>query len=156
MRLSKHFSLHEFLISQTALRLGIDMTPDDYVLENLTELCNEYLEPIRKALGDPVIFISSGFRPLELNTAIRGSATSDHLVGRAADMIVRGIKPLKVCRVIRDLNLGYNQNIHEFGSWSHFSFANTKSARNQDLTAYRDGKKTLYVTGLHEIKDLVS
>ena len=75
MRLSQHFSLHEFLRSQTASRLGIDMLPDEYILNNLTMLSTDYLEPLRDALGGPVIHISSGFRPLRLNTLIGGSST---------------------------------------------------------------------------------
>ena len=131
------------------------MTPGDYVLENLTVLCNDYLEPIRKALGGVSIYISSGFRPLALNTAIGGSLTSAHMVGRAGDLIVAGMKPLQVARVIRDLDLDYDQIIHEFGDWVHFGYSDVSTSRRQDLTAYRKGGKVCYFLGLCPIKDLV-
>lgn len=154
MKLSKHFSLSEFLRSQTASRLGIDMTPGKYELDNLATLCINYLEPLREELGNPIIHISSGFRPLKLNNRIGGSATSAHLIGCAADIVVTGIKPLKVARVLKDSGILYDQNIHEFGAWVHIGFSVDSKPRLQDLTAYRKDGKVLYIFGLHKIKDL--
>ena len=47
MMLSKHFSLSELTKSDTAIRKGIDNTPNDQEIENLILLCNEILEPVR-------------------------------------------------------------------------------------------------------------
>ncbi len=152
MKLSKNFSLEEFLISQTAERQGIDMTPDEGVIANLQELVNSCLQPLRNALGS-VMYISSGYRPLVLNTLIGGSKTSAHLHGRAADFRAAGYSPLYVCRRIRDLGLPYDQNIHEFGRWTHLGIA--RQPRKEDLTAYRGDGHTRYSFGLVEIAELI-
>jgi len=152
LRLSQHFKLWEFLVSETAIRNDVDMTPPDEVLENLTRLCRDYLEPLRKELDSPIV-ITSGFRPMVLNTLIGGSITSSHIDGEAVDFHSLSYKPLEVCRVIRDTIEVYDQNIHEFGKWTHLGIGPRK--RKQDLTAYRKEGKTKYSLGLTKIKDLV-
>jgi len=152
MKLSKNFTLEEFLISQTAERHAIDMTPSDEVIGNLTTVVETILQPLRDLVGSPLV-ISSGFRPLELNTRIGGSKTSAHVTGRAADFRVIGMEPFPVCEVLRDEGILYDQNIHEFGKWTHVGIANNN--RDEDLTAYKgsDGK-TKYVLGIQRIEDL--
>lgn len=153
MRLSNNFSLDEFLLSQTAERQGIDMTPSDEVIGNLKTLCETVLQPLRDLVGSPLI-ISSGFRPIELNTRIGGSKTSAHVTGRAADFRVIGMTPFAVCETLRDEGIFYDQNIHEFGRWTHVGIA--KNNRDEDLTAYRgsDGR-VKYVIGIQRIEDLL-
>lgn len=156
MKLSQNFYLREFLRSQTAARYGIDMTPSDEVISNLTALCSEILEPLRKAIGGLPIVISSGFRPEELNTRIGGSKTSAHMRGRASDIIVIGMKPRAVCLRVRDLKLPYDQNIHEFAEWSHLGISQLVTGnRYQDLTAYRKDGKVHYAIGIRRVEDLV-
>lgn len=151
MRLSQHFKLWEFQVSETAARNDVDMTPSDEVLDNLTILCNDYLELLRKELDSPIV-ITSGFRPMVLNTLIGGSITSSHIDGEAVDFHSLTYKPIEVCRVIRDMDLDYDQNIHEFGKWTHLGIGPRR--RKQDLTAYRNKGKTKYTLGLIKMKDL--
>ena len=152
--ISPHFRLSEFLRSQTAARHGIDMTPPENVVINLTALCHEILEPLRKDVDSPII-ISSGFRPKELNTKIGGSKTSAHMHGRAGDIIVVGMSPRSVCLRVRDMKLSYDQNIHEHGEWSHLGIAQLITGnRFQDLTAFRKDGKVHYAVGIQRIKDL--
>lgn len=93
MQLSKHFTLSEFLQSETADKLGIDnaldIECDMYIVGNLENLCKWTLEPIRHKVGCPVI-ISSGYRCSRLNEAVGGSLTSDHQYGLAADIYFDG------------------------------------------------------------------
>ena len=152
MKLSQHFSLYEFTRSQTATRYCIDMTPSPEIISNLQILCNDILEPLRKDL-DTIIIISSGYRCLALNVKIGGSKRSSHITGDASDIIVVGMKPIAVCKIIRDLGLDYDQNIHEFGEWTHWGIG--ERLRNQDLTAYRKDGKVLYSFGIHPLKDLI-
>lgn len=151
MKLSQHFYLREFTRSQTATRLDIDNTPSQLIIDNLIVLCNDYLEPLRKVL-DSSIMISSGYRCVTLNNAIGGSITSSHVNGEAVDMIVVGIKPIAVSRAIRDLDLNYDQNIYEFGEWSHWGIGPKR--RKDDLTAYRKNGRVVYASGIHSIKGL--
>ena len=152
--ISPHFRLNEFLVSQTAVRHDIDMTPSDEIIANITALCEEVLEPFRKDIDSPII-ISSGFRPEVLNTMIGGSKTSAHRFGRAADFIVIGMSPRSVCLHIRDMKLPYDQNIHEFGKWTHVGISQLQTGnRFQDLTAFRKDGKVHYAVGIQRIEDL--
>lgn len=151
MRLSKNFTLEEFLVSQTAVRHGIDMTPPPDVLENLQRLVTDCLQPLRDEVGAG-IFISSGFRPLELNTRIGGSKTSAHMRGDAADLKVTRQLPFETSELILAMELPFDQVIHEFGVWVHWGMADI--LRSEQLTAYKKDGKTKYVTGIIRIEDL--
>lgn len=151
MQLSKNFTLDEFLVSQTAARHGIDMTPSPAVIANIRELVETCLQPLRDDVQAP-IFISSGYRPMDLNTIIGGSMTSAHIDGRAADFIVTGMTPLDVCHRIEKLGLPYDQCIHEFGRWVHLGIA--AQPRGELLTAYRTDR-VRYQFGLHRMEELV-
>ena len=151
MRLSKNFTLEEFLLSQTATRLGLDMTPGPEIIENLQRLVTGCLQPLRDEVNAG-IFISSGFRPLELNTAIGGSKTSAHVRGDAADLKVSGQTPYDTCELIIAMQLPFDQVIHEFGRWVHLGVGDT--LRGEALTAYKRDGKTRYVNGILRIEDL--
>ena len=90
--LSPHFKLNEFIKSRTARENSIDNTPPPEAVENLRALCVHTLEPLREALGLPII-ITSGYRCKVLNERItHHSATSQHMQGEAADFVVQGAK----------------------------------------------------------------
>lgn len=149
MLLSKHFELAEFVVSETAARQGIDNQPSDQVIANLSGLCEKILEPLRVHLARPVI-ITSGYRSVELNQAIGGSNTSQHMTGKAADIIVPEITPFDLCTLIESMNLPYGQLINEFGRWTHISLK-TSGKTQQTLTAYRDNHQTIYEAGLIDV-----
>ena len=91
IRLSEHFMLSEFTRSSTAERLGIcneldaSNPLDQDVINNLRNLCEQVLEPLRVHAGQPIM-IASGYRSPALNKAVRGSPHSQHLTGEAADI----------------------------------------------------------------------
>lgn len=151
MRLSRNFSLEEFLVSQTATRHGIDMTPSDEVIGNLQRLVTSCLQPLRDDVGAG-IFISSGYRPLELNTRIGGSKTSAHVRGDAADIKVIRQAPFDTCELIITMGLPFDQVINEFGAWVHLGVADI--LRGEQLTAYKKDGKTRYVTGIIRMETL--
>jgi len=124
------------------------MDPPIEVIDNLRRLCVDILQPLREHVGVPIT-ISSGFRPLELNTLIGGSTTSAHMDGRAADIIIEGIKPLAVAQTIEHLGLHYDQVIHEFKQWVHVGISPEEiDIRLERLTATKQNGQTLYVIGL--------
>ena len=55
------------------------------ILANIQNLCEVVLEPLRKQVNEPVI-ISSGYRCPQLNRAVGGSPTSQHMTGEACDI----------------------------------------------------------------------
>lgn len=81
----RHFELSEFLESDVAKSRRIDNTPSFEAVDHLEELTEKFLEPLRTALGLPIV-IGSGFRCPKLNSAVGGSSTSAHPLGYAADI----------------------------------------------------------------------
>ena len=81
IKLSKNLSLGECLRSETAKRLGIKNEPhDDWVVENLRAIAEDVFQPLRDGLGVP-LYVSSGYRSPDLNTAIGGAKRSQHMEG---------------------------------------------------------------------------
>ncbi len=90
-----HFAALEFTESATARKYGIENRPTPEAVANLKRLCLHTLEPLREALGLPVI-ITSGFRCKALNDIIaHHSHRSQHLKGQAADFYVGWSAPLR-------------------------------------------------------------
>ena len=124
MKLTEHFTLSEFVRSETADRNHIDNTPTPEVIENLRALCRNVLEPARLTFGSP-IYITSGYRCEALNKAVCGKPTSQHLRGEAADLQVRGMENLrKLYRMIKDHGV-FDQLLYESNGatkWIHVSY----------------------------------
>ena len=86
--LSPHFTLAEMCESQTAQKHGIANIPSPEAVANLRRLCEGTLEPLREAIGLPII-ITSGFRTKALNDKLAHAASrSQHMEGCAADFYV--------------------------------------------------------------------
>ena len=145
MRLSKHFTLDEFIKSATATRFGIDNTPDEKVLNCIQALVDNVLEPLRVHYGRPII-ITSGYRCPKLNKAVGGSSTSQHAIGQAVD--IRSVSDSRednkeLFDMILEMKLPFDQLINEFGyDWVHVSFGPRN--RRQVLKAEKSGGKTVY------------
>lgn len=155
MQLSPSFHLHEFVRSQEASRRMIDNTPRPEHVANLTMLCHMVLQPVRDYYGLPVS-ISSGYRSPALNRAIKGSPTSQHMTGEAADFEIAGISNIAVCRWIAE-TLRFDQLILEFytpgdpnSGWVHVSY--NPRERGKVSTARRVRRwgtlRTEYVPGI--------
>jgi uncharacterized protein YcbK (DUF882 family) len=71
------------------------------VWENIKTLAKQ-LEVLRSALNKP-ISITSGFRSVSHNKRIGGVADSQHVLGKASDLQVDGLKPKKVYETIEKL-----------------------------------------------------
>jgi uncharacterized protein YcbK (DUF882 family) len=112
MKLSPNFTLEEMTVSDYAARHGLDNTPQNEHLKNLKRLA-VFLESLRALLGKP-ISINSAYRSPEVNTAIRGSKTSQHCHGTAADIRVSGMVPDQVVKRIIASTLPFDQVIREF------------------------------------------
>ena len=109
----KYFTIAELCKSDTADRLGIDNRCKKEHVVNMTALVDNVLDPLREAYGKP-IRVNSGFRCPALNKAVKGSATSDHMTGRAAD--ITGGSPKENKRL-------FDQVIDEkHFSWVHVSY----------------------------------
>ena len=138
--MTPHFSLDELTFSSTAIRLEIDNTPAEAELKNLQRLA-EGLEQIRTKLDSNAINISSGYRCLKLNRALRSGDTSYHLRGLAADFTCPKFGGVdEVMRAIADSSIEFDQLIYEFNSWIHIGFAEAGAKpRRQMFTIDKKG-----------------
>jgi len=149
-KISKHISFKEGIKSNTATRLGINNTPDDYQVSNMVNIAINLFEPLREFVGGP-IKINSFFRCEDLNRAIGGSSRSQHCEGRAIDLDdTFGHKTnAEMFHYIKN-NLDFDQLIWEFGDdnnpdWVHVSFISFDENRKRSLKAERiNGKTTTY------------
>jgi hypothetical protein len=120
MNLSNSFSLESLTFSETAVRRGLDNTPNPEQVVNLTELAI-CLDRVQLLLGFP-LSIHSAFRSPKVNAAVGGSPTSAHMDGYAADFICPSFgSPLEVCQALAGSEIPFDQIIHEYESWCHFS-----------------------------------
>lgn len=132
MKLSKNFTLNELTHSSTAKANKVDNTPDRWELDNLKKLCNEVLQPIRDKWGDS-IFVTSGYRNPIVNRLVKGSTSSQHLKGQAADITVGSKSRNKklfdmIVQMIEDKEITVGQIIDEKDySWIHISLPYSKT-----------------------------
>jgi hypothetical protein len=153
MRISTHLDLVEVTRSETAKRNNISNQPTAEHLANFKKLAENIFEPIRKHFGVP-IHISSGYRSVALNKFIKGSTTSQHLLGQALDIDMDGSSSDVTNKMVFDFikdNLKFDQLIFEFGTkdkpdWVHVSFECNGKQRKQILRAIKKGSKTTYQT----------
>ena len=106
INLSPHFTLGEFCKTRT----GIENVPNEAQVENLKRLCR-WLEQLRRRWnnlygdGDDPIVINSGFRSPEVNKAVGGVSTSNHLTGCAVDIRCIGMEQaLRYASILLDLS----------------------------------------------------
>ncbi|HET8934080.1 MAG TPA: D-Ala-D-Ala carboxypeptidase family metallohydrolase [Polyangiales bacterium] len=147
-QLSKHFTLQEFLHSQTAARVGIVQRLPDALWPNLQRLVDTILEPIRETLNTP-IHVSSGYRDRVVNSLVGGAANSAHMDARAADITTSAWTAPELARLIQQMNLpGMHKCILEFGSWVHVSIAeDNETPLRQYMHAKRVHGRTIYEVG---------
>lgn len=149
MKLSKNFSLSEFVKSGYAEKYGIDNTPTQDALENIKKLVATVLQPLRDEFGEPII-VSSGYRCERVNNGIGGAKNSDHKYGAAVDIKAKsGLRPDNkrlwdcVMKMYREGRLKCRQIIWEYGrttvgpDWLHLSI-------NNGYNSYKDNQ-ILYI-----------
>lgn len=144
MNLTAHFTWDEAQFSSTALRLGIKNEIPATLSDNVFRAANG-MEEVRALLGNPV-HVDSWYRCPELNHAVGGSSSSDHLQGYAIDFTCPKFgTPLEICKAIEASNICFDQLIQE-GNWVHISF--DPKARRSTLTAHFAGGKATYTKGI--------
>lgn len=154
MYLTEHFNIYEMCKSETALRRGLDNRPPPFVIENLTLLCINVLEPVRNHFNAPVK-VTSGYRSPDVNVAVGGSRNSDHTRGMAADIEIPGLPNYDLALFIAE-NLQFTQLILEFytpgvpdSGWVHVSY-DPRNLKCESLSAIRMAGKTIYEQGLRQ------
>jgi uncharacterized protein YcbK (DUF882 family) len=135
--MAKHFTMAELTRSDTAIAKGLDNSPGVDATKALRLLIERALDPVREMWGAPLI-VNSGFRCPELNKAVGGAASSQHMRGEAADITtgtVAGNKLLfdKMVAAQKRGEISFDQLIDESSySWLHVSYR-AAGNRNQIL-----------------------
>ena len=142
MKLSEHFSLAELCKT----RVNIDNVPNEAQVENLRRVCR-WLERLRRRWndkygdGDDPIIINSGFRSPEVNKAVGGVPTSNHLTGCAVDIRCIGMEQaLRYAAILLDIS---DLNREDFDEllieqkrsviWIHFAVRPSENRRRSNF-----------------------
>lgn len=124
--MGKYFSIAELTKSSTAIKKKINNTPTKEVENNLNQLIDNILDPLREAWGQPII-VGSGYRCEALNKAVGGAAHSQHKLGQAADIHTKSDSRednKKLFELIKQLKLPFDQLINEYNyNWIHVSYS---------------------------------
>ena len=120
---------NNFSIGEFECKCGCVM-PDE-VLYNVVKLVNQ-LQTIRDVIKTP-IHINSAYRCKKHNKAIGGSVSSQHILGKAADIVVRGYDPsLVIYPLIEELiNEGHilQGGLGDYPTFTHYDIRKTNKAR---------------------------
>lgn len=129
----KYFTIAELCRSNTADRLGINNRCKIEHVSTLTALVNNVLDPLREWYGKPIV-VNSGYRCPALNEAVKGSKTSQHMTGQAADIDTGDRQQNKLLFEYIRKNLPFDQLIDESNfAWVHVSFKADGNNRKQVL-----------------------
>jgi hypothetical protein len=145
-KLTKSFTLEELIFSQTAAREGIDNTPGAAQVRAMRELCANILQPLRDSIELPLM-VSSGYRCARLNRYVGGSVRSQHMEGRAADVICFGMDTKQLFKRVLELKLPFDQLIYEGGResiWVHVSFDPVRNRRTIMKATFPEAGGVLY------------
>ena len=149
--MGRYFTVEELCESDKAIEKNIDNTPSENIRENIEELIN-VIDKVRgewtvicknNKWGSPAIKVNSGYRCPELNDIVKGSKTSEHLLGYAVDFEPVNQRNLEFFNFMVDYlkrnNIPFSQLINEkprngIPSWIHFSINGKKGYRKQIFT----------------------
>ena len=132
MNISRNFTMEEMVHTDT----GLPNEPGQREKQALTDLVNNVLQPARNILNMQ-IKINSGYRSPAVNTKVKGSKTSRHMKGEAADLDCDD--NAKLFNIIRDIIKDFDQLINENNfSWIHVSYSKGKNRR--EVLEFKDGK----------------
>ena len=125
VKLSEHFTLAE--MTKTSVKTKDGNIPSRVQIENLKRLCR-WLERLRQRYNQPVI-INSAYRSPQVNKAVGGAATSNHLTGCAADIRCKGIEQaIRYAFILLDISDERQEDFDELfieqsakSVWVHFA-----------------------------------
>lgn len=115
-KLSKDFRVREFRCKNGADPIFVDTA--------LVEL----LQKIRDHFGAPIT-INSAYRTPEYNKKVGGSTYSQHQYGKAADIVVKGVKPAEVAAYAEQLMPSYG-GVGRYATFTHVDVRDEKSRWN--------------------------
>ena len=150
MHLSEHFQLGE--VTKTSVKTADGNIPSHVAIENLRNICENWLEDLRYSHNtlygdkDEPIIITSGYRSPEVNRAVGGSPTSNHLTGCAVDIRCAGFEQaIRYACILLDISDGTKRDYDELfierskqgRYWIHFAVRPKENRRKTDFIFIR-------------------
>lgn len=105
----RYFTFDELTYSRTAVENGLLNRPGATERDNLAQLVERLLDPLRERLGEPIAILS-GYRSPEVNTLVGGVPDSQHTLGEAADCYCLA-GPERLLAVLQASGLPFDQAI---------------------------------------------
>jgi len=124
MKLSKNFSKSEF-----ECRCGCEMPKE--VLNNVQKVANQ-LQALRNIVGKSIT-VNSGYRCPEWNTKVGGVKTSQHILGKASDIVIKDMTPDDVAHLIEqmiDSGDMLQGGLGRYNTFTHYDIRKTKARWN--------------------------
>jgi len=157
-KISQHFTYNEMIKSHTAIRLGIDNTPDDREINNAIYLANEILEKVRDEFKIPFApnswyrgskleyhISQHGYRnwcqkmqkEADKESWVEYLGLKSHPKGQAADIEIPGVSNKFLFDFCKEMIPVFDQLILEFhneedpsSGWVHISFNEMQNRRD--------------------------
>tara|TARA_R110001592_G_scaffold163554_2_gene397478 strand:+ start:1791 stop:2162 length:372 start_codon:yes stop_codon:yes gene_type:complete len=120
MKVTNNFNISEFESKDGSIM------PKN-VLENIFKLAKEL--QILRDYTDLPITINSGYRSEEHNKLIGGSPRSQHVLGKAADIVIKGMTPKETCALIEFLIDNEILNIKGLGNYDTFTHIDIRNEK---------------------------
>ena len=124
MQLTKNFSKSEFDCS-----CGCEMPKN--VLNNVQKVANQ-LQALRNIVGKSIT-VNSGYRCPEWNTKVGGVKTSQHILGKASDIVIKDMTPDDVAHLIEqmiDSGDMLQGGLGRYNTFTHYDIRKTKARWN--------------------------
>jgi uncharacterized protein YcbK (DUF882 family) len=120
-KISENFRLQEF-DSSCGREMPLEVQKNVIQLGQNLQVLRDYLKAS--------ITINSGYRSPQLNRKIKGATRSQHLLGTAADIVVRGHTPKQVANAI-ELLISQGKmregGLKAYGTFTHYDIRGTKA-----------------------------
>lgn len=137
-KLSKNFCAYEFACNDKS---------DKFLVS--TQLV-EVLQQVRDHFGKPVQ-INSAYRSPAYNVSVGGSSRSQHCLGTAADICIKGVDPIRIALYVASLpyfkshgGIGYYSRAHVTGGFVHVDVrANVSRWISKSGTSYKVASKIM-------------
>lgn len=136
MQVTDHFRAEEFAQKSKHGIHSMDY-PGEWIEDRLLPLCRQ-LEALRGFVNQPIRIIS-GYRSEAYNRAIGGARHSQHVQGRAADIVIPGITAAGVHRIIKKLVAAGEMQLGGLGKYQGFVHVDI---RPSDRLVQWEGKRT--------------
>lgn len=140
MKITENFTLEELSHSNTAKSRNIENIPGEVEIENLKELAENVLQPLRDLVNVPII-VSSGFRNDVVNKLVGGVPGSQHRKGQAADINAKNKNARDLFNTIIESSIPYDQVILYDDGRNNFVHISYNKAGNRKQKLYSKGTK---------------